>query len=58
MTILLTRKTKQTNYSAPLNPNAAQRSQSAAADNLELNINGFHPSAALGLLGCWRNGCR
>jgi hypothetical protein len=35
MTILLTRKTKQTNYSAPLNLNAAQRSQSAAIDMTE-----------------------
>jgi len=29
---------------------AAKRSQPAAADNLELSISGFRPSAALGLL--------
>jgi hypothetical protein len=52
MTILLTRKTKQTNYSAPLNPNAAQRLKSAAADSVGNNMSGFRPSAAFELLGC------
>jgi hypothetical protein len=52
MTILLTRKTKQTNYSAPLNLNAAQRLKSAAADSLELSNRTSQLSAAFELLAC------